>query len=163
MLKYHSNYIGFREIPDEITLCINISNCPNNCIGCHSPHLKEDVGESLNPISLENMITSNTGITCVCFMGGDNSPATVNWLAYLVKHTYNLKSAWYSGKPEISRSIDVSFFDYIKIGPYIEEKGPLDNPDTNQILYQIEWLNDRDSTIGQSKFNLKNITYKFWK
>ena len=163
MLKYHSNYIGFREIPDEITLCINISNCPNNCIGCHSPHLRKDVGKVLDAASLEEMIKNNDGITCVCFLGGDNSPSTINWLAYLVKHDYNLKSAWYSGKQDISRSIDVSFFDYIKVGPYIEEKGPLDNPNTNQVLYKIEWLNDRDSTIGQSKFNLENITYKFWK
>jgi len=42
-------------------------------------------------------------------------------------------------------------FDYIKIGPYIEEKGPLNNPNTNQRLYE---------KVGN---NHKDITYKFWK
>ena len=59
MLKYHSSYIGFREIPDEISLCINITNCPNNCKGCHSPWLKEDVGEDLNIESLNTLINKN--------------------------------------------------------------------------------------------------------
>ena len=27
--------VVFSEIPDEITLAFNISNCLNNCIGCH--------------------------------------------------------------------------------------------------------------------------------
>jgi anaerobic ribonucleoside-triphosphate reductase activating protein len=28
--------------------------------------------------------------------------------------------------------------DYVKVGPYIEAKGPLPNPDTNQRMYRIE-------------------------
>ena len=39
MLKYVDSQITFREIPDEITLCINISNCPFRCKGCHSKEL----------------------------------------------------------------------------------------------------------------------------
>ena len=57
MLKYHSSYIGFREIPDGITICINISNCPNNCVGCHSPWLLKNEGIKLiepNIISTSN-------------------------------------------------------------------------------------------------------------
>ena len=57
-MKYVDTLVSFSEIPDEITLCINISQCPNNCKGCHSPWLREDVGEDLNIESLENRINS---------------------------------------------------------------------------------------------------------
>ena len=50
MLKYADYDIVFQEIPNEVTLAINISNCPNRCVGCHSPYLMEDVGEELNGI-----------------------------------------------------------------------------------------------------------------
>ena len=39
MLKYLNCQVTFAEVPDEISLCINITNCPNRCPGCHSPEL----------------------------------------------------------------------------------------------------------------------------
>lgn len=42
MVRYHNFDIVFAEIPDETTLAINITNCPNRCPGCHSPHLQRD-------------------------------------------------------------------------------------------------------------------------
>ena len=56
MLKYVDTLVGFREIPDEISLCINISNCPNNCEGCHSSYLKKDIGTPLTYIELKNLL-----------------------------------------------------------------------------------------------------------
>lgn len=150
MLKYTNAEVTFREIPDEICLCINISGCKNNCKGCHSAWLANDVGEELNSDSLNHLIKSNIGISCVCLMGGDHDCKTVNNLAKLIQTT-NLKSAWYSGKSEVSELIDIDNFDYIKLGPYIEELGPLNNPNTNQKLFKIE------------NSELINITYKFWK
>ena len=47
MLKYVDTKVTFAEVPDEISLCINISNCPNHCEGCHSPYLAEDIGTEL--------------------------------------------------------------------------------------------------------------------
>ena len=44
MLKYYNAMVVFEEIPDEITLAINITNCPCHCVGCHSKFLWEDVG-----------------------------------------------------------------------------------------------------------------------
>ena len=35
MLKYVNTGIVFQEIPDEVTLAINISGCPCHCPGCH--------------------------------------------------------------------------------------------------------------------------------
>ena len=150
MLKYKDVLVGFQEVPDEISLCINITNCPNNCIGCHSPYLAEDIGTKLNRTELYKLIQDNKGITCVCLMGGDSDPSYINILAIHI-HKVGLKSAWYSGKTNLSNEIDINNFDYIKLGPYIEEFGPLNNPNTNQIMYKI------------TDNELENITYKFWK
>ena len=48
MLKYVNTDIVFQEIPDEVTLAINISNCPCHCPGCHSHYLWEDIGLPLD-------------------------------------------------------------------------------------------------------------------
>ena len=52
MLKYTDYDIVFQEIPDEVTLAINLSNCPNRCKGCHSPYLQQNVGEALTEENL---------------------------------------------------------------------------------------------------------------
>ena len=48
MVKYVDTLVTFAEFPNEISLCINISGCPNHCPGCHSPYLAQDIGEVLN-------------------------------------------------------------------------------------------------------------------
>lgn len=93
MIKYVESLIGFREIPDEISLCINISNCPNNCPHCHSSYLKLDIGNILDYNKLDYLILNNHGISCVCFMGGDRNPEDIDLLAKYVKQNYNLKTA----------------------------------------------------------------------
>ena len=35
MLKYLNTQVTFSEIPDEITLCINITGCKVGCEGCN--------------------------------------------------------------------------------------------------------------------------------
>lgn len=151
MIKYTDTRVTFSEVPDEVTLCINISGCPCKCEGCHSAYLAEDIGDNLNPFTLGILVARNyPGITCVSFMGGDAHPEEVDALAGLLKQ-YGLKTAWYSGRQELSNSIDISNFDYIKLGPYIESLGPLNNPNTNQKMYKI-----KDS-------EMEDITYKFWK
>lgn len=149
-MKYVEYKITFAEIPDEISLCINISGCKNSCIGCHSPWLQKDIGFDLNSYTLSELIFQNQGITCVCLMGGDADPETINELAITI-HNLGLKSAWYSGKQELPDSIDIVNFNFIKLGPYVEELGPLTIPTTNQRLYHIE------------NKQMLDITYKFWK
>ena len=150
MLKYTTTLITFSEIPDEVTLCVEISNCPIHCPGCHSKHLWDNIGTGLHPSEVQEMILSNKGISCICFMGGDAEPYKVHDLArYVHKNFPEIKTAWYSG---MDRDITSwQHFDYIKTGPYIEEKGPINNPNTNQRLYQ---------KVGN---NYIDITYKFWK
>ena len=152
MLKYVDTLVSFSEAPDEITLCINITGCKIGCKNCHSPYLAEDIGNILNLQALTSLIDSNNGITCVCIMGGDANPSEVDDIAQDIKEYYpKLKVAWYSGKQELSKDINLEFFDFIKLGPYIEELGPLNSKTTNQRFYKIE--NNK----------LIDITYKFQK
>lgn len=151
--------VVFEEIPDEITLAINITNCPCHCPGCHSKFLWEDVGTELTDDELCRIMDENDGITCVCFMGGDANPKEVNDLAGVVIvrnacRQWPLKVAWYSGMDELSDEIDIGRFDYIKLGHYDNELGPLNKKTTNQRLYQVT-VNNKDK-----KFELNDITYK---
>ena len=152
MLKYVDTKVVFAEMPDEITLAINISGCPCNCKGCHSSYLAKDIGEPLDLQHLTNLIDSNKGITCVCIMGGDANPSEVDDIAQDIKEYYpELKVGWYSGRQELSKDIELGNFDYIKLGPYIEEFGPLNSKTTNQRFYKV------------SDGELVDITSKFWK
>ena len=158
MIKYLETLVTFAEIPDEITLCINITNCPCNCNGCHSSYLSKDIGEELNNNVLDKLISDNSGISCIAFMGGDSSPKEINDLAKYVKDKYPISVAWYSGRQELSKDINLDNFDYIKLGPYIKELGPLTSKTTNQRLYQYGKFFS-DYTIDKC---WRDITYKFW-
>lgn len=160
MLKYVNYDITFQEIPDEITLCINISNCPCHCIGCHSSYLAEDIGEKLTLDKIYKLIENNEGITCICFMGGDSSPKEIDMFARCIKDLYDIKVAWYSGRQELNKYINLKCFDFIKLGPYIEEFGPLNSKTTNQKFYQVIKIYYEDGTSG---YELLDTTYKFWK
>ena len=133
MLKYANFDIVFQEVPDEVTLAINISNCPNQCPGCHSKYLWDNVGKDLDMNELNRLVSQyKSGITCVCFMGGDNEPESVAQLARQVKNDYNMKVAWYSGKNDLPQHVSTDHFDYIKLGRYVAELGALDSATTNQ-------------------------------
>ena len=154
MLKYVNTGIVFQEIPDEVTLAINISNCPCHCPGCHSRYLWEDIGLPLNTDAIDAFVEQyGTDITCISFMGGDADSKGVNLLAqYIHEEHPQFKVAWYSGKTVISAAINKQDFDYIKIGPFIKHLGPLKKPTTNQRLYRQN---------GQGEF--EDITSRFWK
>ena len=160
MLKYVDTLVTFSEIPDEISLCINVSNCPCHCMNCHSSYLAEDIGEELTLDKIYKLIDNNEGITCICFMGGDSSPKEIDMFARLIKDLYDIKVAWYSGKQELSKDINLSNFNYVKLGPYIEELGPLNSKTTNQRMYEVVYNHYEDGTTG---YELEDITYKFLK
>ena len=158
MIKYVDTLVSFSEVPDEITLCINITGCKIGCKNCHSSYLAEDIGEELNSHSLKNLIDNNKGITCVSFMGGDSNPSDIDALAQWIKVNYPLKVAWYSGRQELSKDINLKWLDYVKLGPYIEELGPLNSKTTNQKMYKVVHNHYEDGTAG---YELNDITYKF--
>ena len=154
MLKYVNTDIVFQEIPDEVTLAINISNCPCHCPGCHSHYLWEDIGLPLDTDAIDDFVRKfATDITCLAFMGGDADPKGVNLLAQYIHEEYPmLKVAWYSGRLRIPSMVCKTDFDYVKVGPYIRHLGPLSKPTTNQRLYR---QND-DGTFD-------DITARFWR
>ena len=154
MLKYVNTGIVFQEIPDEVTLAINISNCPCHCPGCHSHYLWEDIGLPLNTDAIDAFIGEyGRNITCIAFMGGDGDPKGVDMLAqYIHEEHPQYKVAWYSGRLRITSAINKADFDYIKIGPYIKHLGPLKQPTTNQRLY-------RQNDTGE----FEDITSRFWR
>jgi anaerobic ribonucleoside-triphosphate reductase activating protein len=144
-----------------VALCINITGCPVHCEGCHSPELWEDIGYILDGRAIDTLISNNQGISCVCFMGGDNDPHGIYELAKFIREHWPLKICWYSGMP-LRKDIPLEYFDYIKTGSYKKELGGLDSPTTNQRLYMV---------IPKYAFNsnkvvyryLDDITFKFWK
>ena len=154
MLKYVNTGIVFQEIPDEVTLAINISNCPCHCPGCHSHYLWEDIGLPLNTDAIDAFINEyGRNITCIAFMGGDGDPKGVDMLEqYIHEEHPQYKVAWYSGRVRITSAVNKSDFDYIKVGPYLKHLGPLKSTTTNQRLY-------RQNDTGE----FEDITSRFWR
>ena len=154
MLKYVNFDVVFQEIPDEVTLAINISNCPNGCPGCHSTFLQQDIGEPLTEEFLTYLLSEyGESVTCFCFMGGDSSPDEIVRLARFI-HTQSLAKVnvgWYSGKQNLPPLFNTEYFRYIKLGPYIERSGSLKSMTTNQRLFKID-----------ENMQMTNITSRFW-
>jgi len=154
MLKYVNTSVVFLEIPDETTLSINISNCPNHCPGCHSRYLWEDIGDELDEAAIDALVAEvRSSITCVCFMGGDSDLERLQQLADYVHAKYpEYKVGWYSGRIRLPKELDWQKFDYIKVGPYLAHLGPLNKKTTNQRMY-------RRTADG----SFEDITSRFWK
>ena len=152
MLKVYNYDIVFQEIPDEVTLAVNLTGCPVHCPLCHSPHLWEDIGEELDESLLRRIYTGYAGlVTCICLMGGDADTASVERLCAFIKQELGLRSGWWSGRDILPAADALAAFDYIKTGPYIAALGGLKSRTTNQRLYRV--------TAGA----LEDITYRFWK
>ena len=155
-MKVASFDIVFQEIPGEVTLALNLSNCPCHCPGCHSPHLAEDIGEEVNEELLNGLLDRyGSMITCVAFMGGDAEPEEVaKWAEYCKGYRLpvtgeRLKTAWYSGRNSFPSNPMV--LDFLKLGPYIESLGGLKSEKTNQRLYK---------RVGEE---WEDITNSFWR
>ena len=158
MLKYYNHDIVFQEYPDEVTLAINLTLCPNRCAGCHSAFLREDIGEELTEERLTALIESNDGITCVGFQGGDNDPQTLFALARHVREKYEgrIRTGWYSGRtwlPDLKEL--ATALNYVKLGGYSAKLGPLSSPNTNQRFYRIE--SDGRLTDPTLRFRKKHV------
>lgn len=160
MIKYASYAVTFAEVPDEVCLTIQITNCPHRCEGCHSPYLQEDIGDDLDLYLYGMLKEYGDRVTCVCFMGDGNDIKALGNCLRFVKERFGLKTAVYSG---YTLSEWTGFFaededlfanlDYLKTGPYIKERGGLDSKTTNQHMYRL--IHGKDI--------YENITYKFWK
>lgn len=139
MIRYHNFDIVFAEFPGETTLAFNLTGCPNRCPGCHSAHLQADTGRELNERELLGLLdVYGRSVTCVGFMGGDAAPHEVARLAEAVRRAWPaLRTGWYSGRDALPEGLAPGTYDYIKLGPWIAERGPLTSLSTNQRLYRI--------------------------
>ena len=152
MLKFAGYDIVFQEIPDEVTLAISISGCPNRCPGCHSPQLREDIGEPLTEETLTALLERYRGaITCVCLMGGDGDPQEVGRIARFLhrQQTTPVKVGWYSGRQQLPQGFSLKVSNTSNWDHTLKGCG-LKAPTTNQRLYRI----GADGTM-------QDITYRF--
>ena len=155
-MKYVSTEVVFVEIPNEITLAINISGCKIRCPDCHRKYLWDDIGDELTTDALNTVIEENDGVSCVCFMGGKFNEIK-KLLEFIQNNHPSLRAAWYTGESELPRDNGLlELLDYIKIGPYIKDKGGLDSKGTNQRMYEV--IYDKNG-----RRILNDITYKFQK
>ena len=138
--------VVLEEIPDRVSLAVDISNCLGNCTGCHSPFLKLDIGEELTPGVVDALVADNFGVNCFLFLGEGNDPAALLALAAHLRAAHpELELALYSGREDVEPEL-WDAFDYIKVGPYRPECGPLNSRSTNQRLYR----------------HREDITSRFW-
>ena len=128
MLKYYDYCTTFAEFPDEIALCLNISQCVGTCEGCSEPYLREDIGTPLTTSEIDRLIQENSNISLFGFMGGDNDHEAVYELANYIHTNYrNIKVGMYSGRDFIDLKL-AEVLDYYKIGRFIMPK-PYDKPE----------------------------------
>ena len=166
MIKYvpQLTSVVMEEIPDRVTLAVEISNCRGNCPGCHSPFLKEDIGEPLTPDVIDVLVRDNFGVDCFLFLGEGRDPEMLCALAAHVR-SLGLLPAVYSGRTEVDALI-WGAFDYVKLGPYMEERGPLNKPTTNQRLYRVlapgEAAPAADILSAHAGRRFIDITARFW-
>lgn len=149
MIKYIPSLTDtvIEEIPDRVTLAVEISNCRGNCPGCHSPFLRDDIGEELTASAIDKLLEDNFGINCFLFLGeGSDSAALLNLARHIKSAHPGVETAVYSGREKVEDDF-FTVFDYVKTGPYIEARGPLNNRNTNQRLY----------------YHGADITARFWK
>ena len=137
-LKYSNYEIVFQEVPDEVSLAINITGCPYRCEGCHSSHLYSYYGENLTD-NIRSLLEKYSGlITCVCFMGGDQNIEDLTTAVYIAKGL-ELKTCVYSGSEVMDKFLSLlPFLDYLKVGRYNNALGGLSSKTTNQRFYKVK-------------------------
>lgn len=148
MLKYIPSLTDtvIEEIPDRVTLAVEVSNCRGNCPGCHSPFLRDDIGEELTEAKIDKLLADNFGINCFLFLGEGSDPQALLRLARHIKLSWpSVETAVYSGRESVDKEF-YDIFDYVKTGPYIKASGPLNNRNTNQRLF----------------YHGEDITSRFW-
>ena len=68
----------------------------------------------------------------------------------------------YSGRREVDDLLWESF-DYVKVGPYVEELGPLNKPTTNQRLYRALGMEEEAQAVSvHAGRRFADITARFW-
>lgn len=159
MLSFHGYDIVFQEVPNEVSLAIEVGGCPFQCAGCHSPHMREDGPHSLTNDVWELIDKYKNFITCICFMGGDHELSEFARLLEDISTDYpDLKLCLYTGRDslsELTKSGVMQYLSYVKYGPYNAELGGLDSPTTNQKFFKVR--RGRTTTDMTNYFQKKGL------
>ena len=161
-LKYYDKAIVFAEFPDEVTLAVNISNCPGMCSHCSEPWLLEDIGTVLTNDEIDKLMSAHSDITTFGLMGGDSNHDDCIRVAKYIHEKYpSIKVGMYSGREFINLEL-AQHLDYYKIGRWIMPEGPSSEwHKTNNGVLQFPWSNQL--LFQNINGALVNITYKFRK
>lgn len=172
MIKYVPDLtsVVMEEIPDRVTIAVEISNCLGRCKGCHSPFLRKNIGEELSFKVIDKLISDNFGVDCFLLLGEGNDRNALIEVANYIRQKYEgrIKTAVYAGRQEVEDEIFLAF-DYVKVGPFRPECGPLNSPTTNQRLYVVHRKHaerESNSIDGvdslKTLYTLEDITSRFW-
>lgn len=164
-IYYYSPQVTFREVPDEISLTIP-TLCYKHCsLDCNSKFCWvenwEGEKDELTQDVLRDLINKNKGITCITIMTSLNYESLEKlFFSIKVRSDYPYRTALYIGEDVDEKFFEkykrlINVLDYIKVGAFKKEFGPLDNPNTNQRFYKINHL--------YGKNVIEDITYKFYK
>ena len=150
MLKLPVNQVtvSLNEVPDKVSCVVELGGCLRACKGCHSPNLQGTFTKPKMYLSdLEEFVDNQIekGCDAICIMGGDCScemtldelKAVVNTLATIAP------VCLYSSNPN-AEPFEEMQLKWLKVGPYIESKGGLETPGTNQMLLEITRSNRVD-------------------
>lgn len=138
MSLLYSYDITFKEVPGEVSLTLAFSGCTNTCEGCHSPHLREDVGKKLTPAKMQELLKRyGDHITVVTFLGGESE---IKKLAPIINGR-GLDICLYTGSDTVKSTNGIR---YLKTGAYVASKGGLATVGTNQKM--VDLLTGEDIT-----------------
>lgn len=139
-----SHGITMNEIPGKIALYFEIGQCHAGCKGCHSKHLWRNCQQKTSVQTMLDMVkeAKADGADAVVLMGGTTNDIPINDLLLTINNLSNiLPVGLYSGSDSIRQAlelINMSFLKWLKIGSYVESKGGLDSPRTNQMFFEIQ-------------------------
>lgn len=133
-MKYYQYTVVFQEMPDDIALTFELTQCPMHCDGCHSPHLQEDIGETITLSVFRQIVDKYIGmVSAVLFMGSAYNADDQLELAQMLDYakSLGLKTCIWTGESDVCANLK-QYLDFLKTGRYIAEKGALGTPGTNQ-------------------------------
>jgi len=144
-MHYYQTDIVFQEVPGEISLCFFICGCTLRCPGCHSWHTwREEAGKPLTEaLFLAQLDRYQGSLSSVLFMGGEwHESALCRYLDLAIER--GLKTCLYTGRETVSDNL-LRRLTYLKTGPWRQDLGGLDQPNTNQRFIEVtsgQCLND---------------------
>ena len=127
-LYFYTKNIVFQEVPNEVSLSFSIAGCPNGCKNCSWNNLELKPKQLTDELYNKLLKKYKGYASCVLFLGGEwNQDALINDLKQAKNAGY--KTCLYTGKEDVSNEIKQQL-DYLKVGPYVESRGGLNNPNT---------------------------------